>query len=418
MSSTLDQRERLAEIRRRSAEARSKMVEAREVIRQAAGDQQVRRAGEVALERARGDASIADELERTILSGMAGISSARFSDSFLDDPSVVEELQSLATSKTPIGNMRLGPAMSAESLAQTIQSGNWGGSGRLAASTVDLPDPARQQAPWGIRPEVRRPLRILDLIATSTMSGESFTYVQEASPGDAPSGSDPFSSASPVVEGDTKPQSSVVLTDATVRAVTIAHYYKLLRQQMSDVPGLATIVESRLNYGVLRQVENQILAGDGTGENMLGILKSSIGSVVYDGSQLVADQVLEAVVDVLVSNATPNAVVVNPLDWAAMRKARATDGGDGHYFSGGPFIQTASQLWDIAVITSNAIPVGQVLVGDFSQVTLFIREAVNVRLSDADQDDFIRNRVTMLGEGRFGCALWMPAAFALVHLTA
>ena len=48
--------------------------------------------------------------------------------------------------------------------------------------------------------------------------------------------------------------------------------------------------------------------------------------------------------------------------------------------------------------------------------TLFVREAVNVRISDADQDDFIRNRLTMLGEGRFGLAIWQPTAFAIVHL--
>jgi HK97 family phage major capsid protein len=63
------------------------------------------------------------------------------------------------------------------------------------------------------------------------------------------------------------------------------------------------------------------------------------------------------------------------------------------------------------------MPAGQALVGDFANgATLFVREAVNVRTSDADQDDFVRNRLTMLGEGRFGLAVWQPAAFTLVHL--
>jgi len=56
------------------------------------------------------------------------------------------------------------------------------------------------------------------------------------------------------------------------------------------------------------------------------------------------------------------------------------------------------------------------VVGDFRLgATLFVREGVNVRASDSDQDDFVRNRVTILGERRFGLAVWQLGAFALVH---
>jgi hypothetical protein len=44
-------------------------------------------------------------------------------------------------------------------------------------------------------------------------------------------------------------------------------------------------------------------------------------------------------------------------------------------------------------------------------VQLFIREGVDVLLSDADQDDFIRNRVTLLAEMRAALAVFRPSAF-------
>jgi hypothetical protein len=47
-----------------------------------------------------------------------------------------------------------------------------------------------------------------------------------------------------------------------------------------------------------------------------------------------------------------------------------------------------------------------------------VREAVQVIASDSDQDDFTRNRVTLLGEGRFAVAIWQPSAFAVVHVAA
>ena len=57
--------------------------------------------------------------------------------------------------------------------------------------------------------------------------------------------------------------------------------------------------------------------------------------------------------------------------------------------------------------------------GDWTNgATLFVREPVTIRMSDADQDDFVRNRVTVLGEGRFGLAVWSPASFCVVHFAA
>ena len=62
---------------------------------------------------------------------------------------------------------------------------------------------------------------------------------------------------------------------------------------------------------------------------------------------------------------------------------------------------------------------GGALVGDFANgCTLFVREGANVRLSDSDQDDFVRNRATLLGEGRFALAVWSPASFVTVDLSA
>jgi hypothetical protein len=47
-----------------------------------------------------------------------------------------------------------------------------------------------------------------------------------------------------------------------------------------------------------------------------------------------------------------------------------------------------------------------------------VREGVTVLASDSDQDDLLRNRVTLLGEARFALAVWQPSAFAVVDLAA
>ena len=125
---------------------------------------------------------------------------------------------------------------------------------------------------------------------------------------------------------------------------------------------------------------------------------------------------LDAITAVFLSDAEPDAVVVNPTDLATMLKAKATGSGD-RLDSDGAFATPPNTMWGLPAIPSKVMPAGQALVGSFGiGATVFVREAVNVRISDSDQDDFLRNRFTMLGEGRFGLACWQPTAFAIVHL--
>ncbi len=207
-------------------------------------------------------------------------------------------------------------------------------------------------------------------------------------------------------------------------AKTIAHWVKLKRQQLDDVPALAVITQARLVYGVLRRVENQIVAGDGVGENLVGLLNSEtpIGSIPFVADTFLADLTLDGITEVLAAEADPNAVVMNPYDRAAMLKAKAgaLDGSwTGPYLSMGPFASSGGTIWDLPWIPLTVMPRGTAIVGDFTQgCTLFVREAPNIRISYADSDDFIRNRCTMLGEGRFGPAIWRPACFAKVALSA
>jgi HK97 family phage major capsid protein len=330
--------------------------------------------------------------------------------SFLSDSTTIGQLEQLAHSSLPIGSVNLGMGMAAEELVQRIESGNWGAPLKMAAAgdvTIgDGSSPARRGAYGGMVRQLRRPLRLLDLIPSAPGDGSGFDYTQET-------GS--FDTAVETVEGAVKPAGEITFTDAEVRFRTIPHWVKIPRQQLADVPGLQTVIENRLIYGVLRRVENQIVSGDGTGENLRGILSTTgIASVAFDADVPLGELPLSGIVDVLMADAEPNGVVLNPTDWATMVTAKAE--GSGEYVGNGPFGTGARTLWDLPSIPSKAIAAGTALVGDWSQCTLFVREGANVRASDSDQDDFVRNRVTLLGEGRFGLAVWQPAAFAEVAL--
>jgi hypothetical protein len=74
-------------------------------------------------------------------------------------------------------------------------------------------------------------------------------------------------------------------------------------------------------------------------------------------------------------------------------------------------------IWGLALTTSRVVPANQPLVGDSMGCSLLVREGVNVKTSDSDQDDFVRNRVTVLAETRLAFPVWRPTSFAIATLS-
>jgi HK97 family phage major capsid protein len=357
-----------------------------------------------------------EEEERFLLSRIAGVDT-QDRESFMSDPNVMARLAGLAGSTAPIGGdprgggapgMELGTLISRDELLASWDNRR---SMMAAAGDVTIPSTARQTTYYGIVPQLRRRLRLLDLIPSSPMdSGNSFDYSVE-------SGS--LDTAAETVEAALKPTGVETLTDAQVVAQTIAHWVKIPKQQLSDIPSLTTTLQQRLVYGVERRLENQIIGGSGTGANLTGIINTSgIGapaSVV--GDVFNADLTLNAIGAILSSEAEPNAVCLNPADIVKMAKSKASGTGQRMADIQTDLISGNLTLWGVPVISSTAIASGHVLVGDFTLgARVYVREGVNVTIGN-DSDDFTRNRVTMLGEGRFGLAVYQPAAFAYIPLS-
>ena len=189
--------------------------------------------------------------------------------------------------------------MSTAEFIRTIESGDWK-QPTLAASTVPDTTVGRRgdlDPVYGYVTQPRRRLSILDLVPKSEATGNSVPLITE-------SGS--FDTAVETTEGAAKAVGDIVGTDSEVPVRTIAHYVKAYRQILSDVPELEAIGRTRLIYGVLRRVESQLLAGNGTGQNILGIMNTSgIGSVAFAGGTPLADLALSGLVTELLSEAQP-----------------------------------------------------------------------------------------------------------------
>lgn len=402
------------DLRQQISQARTRVEKAR--LRLAEGDDGAARdLAEAANEHDRLKARL-DDIEsghRRLLGNLAHGSHVSGGPSFLDDPNTVAQLEQVGNSRAPIGTMMLGQVASREEFMARMRGGMVDPSMQAADSSnglVDFTDPTGPaRTRWyGVVPQIRRRLAILAAIPTATMDTGSFTYTQEGGSFDGPV---------ETAENALKPVGEANFEDATVTAVTIPAWLKVPRQQLADLPMLQQTLQGRLMYSVMRRIENQIVAGDGIGQNLRGILQTSgIGSIAFDANAPLTDLTLDAITTVLVSDAVPDLAIFHPHDVAQMLKAKAAGSGE-RLDSDGAFAPTQGTIWDLPRVTSTAMPVGTALVGDFALgATLFVREGVLVRASDSDQDDFVKNRTTLLAEARVGLAVWQPTCFAEVLL--
>src|SRR5690606_35999762 len=89
-----------------------------------------------------------------------------------------------------------------------------------------------------------------------------------------------------------KPESALALEEATVSVKTLAPWIPITRQTLQDAAQMRTYVEQRLLDGLRLVESDQLLNGDGTGANILG-LTNQTGVQVLDAAAFTADPVAD-----------------------------------------------------------------------------------------------------------------------------
>lgn len=255
----------------------------------------------------------------------------------------------------------------------------------------------------GIVTPYQRELRIRDVIGSARTTSSSVEFAKETG----------FTNnARPVSEGTTKPKSDLTFNLVTAPVRTLAHTFKISRQMLDDAPALAAYVGRRGTYGLQFVEEQQVLFGDGTGQNLNGIIPQATAfAPAWNASaETDFDRINAAISQAEDSDIPVNAIVLNRRDW---RKMLGIKDGDERYISAqSPFGLQDQRLWNLPVVATNAMPAGEFLVGAFQDgATIFDRLDVEVLLSTENEDDFVRNLATVRVESRLALAVTRPDAF-------
>ncbi|MEE2040185.1 phage major capsid protein [Nocardiopsis sp. CT-R113] len=299
------------------------------------------------------------------------------------------------------------------------------GGDRTSAGGLVRPDYRGLQL--GLDPFLR-PLTMRDLVtgATTTSDTIEYTYIDtvtnraefvaESTSVESPATPSPATGVKPLSGFTTRSESTTVKT--------IAHWFAMTRRALSDVAQVRSLVDALLRYGLEEKIDREIINGDGsTSDSLRGIAHTpgvQVLTVDPNGGNAVSANI-EAIrraktMTRLGARAQSNGVAVNPLDLESMDLVKDNEG---RYVLGGPVAAGGTNtLWNLPVVENEAVPQGELFVGDWSKAVLYDREEASITVTDSHSDFFVRNMVAVLGECRVALAVLQPSAFVRVELAA
>lgn len=251
---------------------------------------------------------------------------------------------------------------------------------------------------------------IRDLVAPGTTESNAVTYPRQTGRTNC---------AAMVAEGALKPQSDLTFEEVTAPVRTLAHFFLVTRQALDDASQLRSIIDREARGGLADVEDAQMLFGNGTGQNLLGLVPQATPFAkqwtVGVGTPL--DVLIQAIAQVEKGEYACDGMVLNAVDWRMLQSMKDTNG---RYIGNSPFEESVlKRIWQTPVAATNRMPQGKFLVGPFrTQAQIFDRLGVEVVASTEDSDNFRRNLVTIRAEERLAFTVQRPASFVYGDLTA
>jgi len=285
-----------------------------------------------------------------------------------------------------------------------------------------------------VEPLGRKPLTVRNLVSNRRTTSDTVEFVRQTShTNNAAVVAEATSSAPPALPaldglalsagaalvnnagGGYKPEGAWGFEIVSAVVKTIAEWVPVTKRALADVAQLEGLINDELSADVAETEEDQILNGNGSGENFTGIVNtSSVQNQAW--STNLFETLRKAVTKArTVGRVNPTALVLNPAD--AERIDLAQDG-ENRYYYGGPQAIGQRTIWGIPVVESESQASGYGLLGDFSKAVIWDREQTTVTMTDSHADFFVRNLVAVLAEERLAFGVTRPTGFVIADLTA
>lgn len=216
--------------------------------------------------------------------------------------------------------------------------------------------------------------------------------------------------AAGVAEGTLKPQSSIEFEPGTEVVRTVAHWIPVSKQLLDDASQLESYIDARMLYGLSEKEEDQLINGDGTGQNLNGIVKVSTAydTALTEKGDSMIDVLANAILQVRLANFPANGIILHPKDAHRIKKLKDSIG---RYMFVDPQSADGVRPWGLQVVESTSIPEGKFSVGAYQLAgQVFDRQGATIEFSEHDQDNFVKNTITIRCEERLALVTYRPKA--------
>lgn len=214
-----------------------------------------------------------------------------------------------------------------------------------------------------------------------------------------------------------KPKSELTIVPVTYPIATVAHIMYIHKNTLDDEPRIRGIIDRDMIDGVKMAEDDQILWGNGVGDNLTGLMNTA-GVQDYTGlsSDRKSAQIRRAATRAILAYFQPTGVVLHPFDWEDIELE--TDLNGNYTVAVSVAVGGEKRVWRLAVTDTPAMTQGDALIGAFGTgAKLYDREAVSVEVSTENRDMFERNAYTLRAEERLGLVVDRPESFVHLELT-
>ncbi len=278
--------------------------------------------------------------------------------------------------------IKAGKTMDLEIKAPTTLAGDY--TGQIALTTLEP----------GVNRIARPNLLLQNVVNRGTTNSMYVTYVQQTAKADGAF----------VGEAEAKTEYELKYQEVSKQVKKVASIIKISKEMLTDLPFMASEVNSDLMLGVSNQIENQLLNGTGLTVNLEGILASATTFTAGTFALSVinanlADVIRVAVANIQSANFNATHVVLNPVDVAKLQLIKTTTGEYTYPMFYMDPMTAQVRIAELAIISTNYMTAGNFLVGDMSKDNLRMRETMNIQMGYVN-DDFKNNLVSILCEAR------------------
>ena len=238
----------------------------------------------------------------------------------------------------------------------------------------------------------RRPF-VSDYVNSGVAESNNLSWVEYQNPDGSPAA---------IAEGVLKPALDFDIVVASENIRKIPAFMKVSKEMLDDI----SFMRSEINYDLMERlslfVDGELLTGDGTGNNLNGIITQSTAFAAGTFAAAIDnannyDVLRVAYNQIILSNFMPNVVFMNPSDIAAMQLTKGTDG---HYVQF-PYVSIDGTrlMGDVQIISNTGVPADTFVMADGSKASVFTKENMSITVG-YENDDFTKNLVTILAEWR------------------